>query len=144
MLRVIEYYIEMIDVNDLLIRIVRKFNCTFFYCYSNMIQLRLPKIIDHEKFIYLGEIYFRYGENRIIIIYNFELLIRRKLMFIDNLDKIIGMVGLVMGIELIAIAIFSVSVLYFRNPVVSGVIGNLSSLGMLLGTLFVFVKKDMQ
>jgi len=65
-------------------------------------------------------------------------------MFIDNLDKIIGMVGLVMGIELIAIAIFSVSVLYFRNPVVAGVIGNLSSLGMLLGTIFVFVKKDMK
>ena len=65
-------------------------------------------------------------------------------MFINNLDKIIGMIGLVMGIELIAIAIFTVSVIYFRNPVVAGVIGNLSSLGMLLATLFVFVKRDMQ
>ncbi len=65
-------------------------------------------------------------------------------MFINNLDKIIGMIGLVMGIELIAIAIFTVSVIYFRNPVIAGVIGNLSSLGMLLATLFVFVKKDMQ
>jgi hypothetical protein len=65
-------------------------------------------------------------------------------MFIDNLDKIIGMVGLVMGIELIAITIFTVSLAYFRSPVVAGVIGNLSSLGMLLGTIFVFVKKEMQ
>jgi len=64
-------------------------------------------------------------------------------MFIDNLDKIIGMVGLIMGIELIAIAIFTVSILYFRSPVVAGIIGNLSSLGMMLGTIFVFVKKEM-
>jgi len=64
-------------------------------------------------------------------------------MFIDNLDKIIGMVGLIIGIELIAIAIFSVSILYFRSPVVAGIIGNLSSLGMMLGTIFVFVKKEM-
>jgi len=39
-------------------------------------------------------------------------------MIIDNLDKIIGLVGLIMGIEIIAIAIFMTSVLYFRNPVV--------------------------
>jgi hypothetical protein len=64
-------------------------------------------------------------------------------MFIDNLDKIIGMVGLIIGIELIAIAIFTVSILYFRSPVVAGIIGNLSSLGMMLGTIFVFVKKEM-
>ena len=64
-------------------------------------------------------------------------------MFIDNLDKIIGMVGLVMGIEIIAIAIFTVSVLYFRSPVVAGVIGNLTSLVMMLGTIFVFVRKEM-
>ncbi len=53
------------------------------------------------------------------------------------------MVGLIMGIELIAIAIFTVSILYFRSPVVAGIIGNLSSLGMMLGTIFVFVKKEM-
>jgi hypothetical protein len=62
---------------------------------------------------------------------------------LNNLDKIIGMVGLIMGIELIAIAIFTVSILYFRSPVVAGIIGNLSSLGMMLGTIFVFVKKEM-
>ena len=41
-------------------------------------------------------------------------------MFINNLDKIIGLVGLVIGIELIAAAIFTFSILYFRNPVVAG------------------------
>ena len=78
--------------------------------------------------------------------YNFSLVKyenRRIIMFIDNLDKIIGMVGLIIGIELIAIAIFTVSILYFRSPVVAGIIGNLSSLGMMLGTIFVFVKKEM-
>ena len=48
-----------------------------------------------------------------------------------------------MGIELIAIAIFTVSVIYFRSPVVAGVIGNLSSLGMTLGVILVSVKKEM-
>lgn len=64
-------------------------------------------------------------------------------MFIDNLDKIIGLVGLLLGIELIAIAIFTVSLAYFRSPVVAGIIGNMSSLGMTLGTIIVFVKREM-
>ena len=64
-------------------------------------------------------------------------------MLLDNLVvKISALVGLFMGIELIAIAIFTVSVIYFRSPVVAGVIGNLSSLGMTLGVIFVFVKKE--
>ena len=49
-----------------------------------------------------------------------------------------------MGIELIAIAIFTVSVIYFRSPVVAGVIGNLSSLGMTLGVILVSVKREMR
>ena len=64
-------------------------------------------------------------------------------MFIDNLDKIIGLVGLLMGIELIAIVIFTLSLAYFRSPVVAGVIGNMSSLGMTLGTIIVLVKREM-
>ncbi|MBZ2164519.1 hypothetical protein [Methanobacterium spitsbergense] len=63
-------------------------------------------------------------------------------MFIDNLDKIIAMVGMIMGIELIAIGIFTLSIAYFRSPVVAGIIGNISSLGMMLGVIFVFVKKE--
>lgn len=54
-------------------------------------------------------------------------------MIIDNLDKIIGLVGLIMGMELIAIAIFTASVLYFKNPVVAGLMGNFSFLTMGLG-----------
>jgi hypothetical protein len=65
-------------------------------------------------------------------------------MFIDNLDKIIGMVGLILGIELIAIVIFTLSIVYFRNPVAAGVIGNMSSLGLTLGLTFAFVKKEMK
>ena len=65
------------------------------------------------------------------------------IMFIDNLDKIIGLVGLMIGIELIAIFLFTVSITYLRNPAVAGVIGNMSSLGMTLGIIFAFVKKEM-
>ncbi len=64
-------------------------------------------------------------------------------MLIDNLDKIIGMIGLMLGIELVAIFIFTVSIAYFRSPAVAGLIGNLSSLGMMLGVIFAFVEKEM-
>jgi|WetSurMetagenome_2_1015567.scaffolds.fasta_scaffold483516_1 hypothetical protein len=64
-------------------------------------------------------------------------------MLFDNFDKIVGLVGLILGIELIAIVIFTISIVYFKSPVVAGLIGNISSLGMVLGTLFVFVKKEM-
>ncbi len=63
-------------------------------------------------------------------------------MIIDNLDKIIGLVGLIVGIELIAIAIFTASVLYFRNPVVAGLIGNFSFLTMGLGLLSIAVNHE--
>jgi hypothetical protein len=53
------------------------------------------------------------------------------------------MFGLMLGIELVAIVIFTVSIAYFRSPVVAGVIGNMSSLGMTLGVIFAFVKKEM-
>ena len=56
-------------------------------------------------------------------------------MIIANLDKIIGLVGLIMGMELVAIAIFTAFILYFRNPVVAGLIGNFSFLTMGLGLL---------
>ncbi|MBZ2164565.1 hypothetical protein [Methanobacterium spitsbergense] len=66
-------------------------------------------------------------------------------MFLDNLIvKISALVGMFVGIELIAIAIFTVSVIYFRSPVVAGVIGNLSSLGMVLGLILVSVKMEMR
>ncbi len=63
-------------------------------------------------------------------------------MIVYNLDKIIGLVGLIMGIELIAIAIFMTSILYFRNPVVAGLIGNISSLTMTLGLLGYAINRE--
>ena len=47
-----------------------------------------------------------------------------------------------MGIELIAIAIFTASVLYFRNPVVAGLIGNFSFLTMGLGLLGIAINHE--
>jgi hypothetical protein len=63
-------------------------------------------------------------------------------MIIDNLDKIIGLVGLIMGIELIAVAIFMASILYFKNPVVAGLIGNFSFLTMGLGLLGIAINHE--
>jgi hypothetical protein len=57
------------------------------------------------------------------------------IMIVDNLDKILGLVGLMIGIEIIAIAIFTATVLYIRNPVVAGIIGNISSLTMTMGII---------
>jgi len=63
-------------------------------------------------------------------------------MIIDNLEKIIGLTGVVIGIELLAGAIFVLSILYFRNQYLAGVIGNLCSLSMTLGLISFFLKKE--
>ena len=46
------------------------------------------------------------------------------------------------GIEVIAIAIFTVSILYIRNPITAGIIGNVSSLTMIMGIIGYCIKKD--
>jgi hypothetical protein len=61
---------------------------------------------------------------------------------VNNLDKIIGLVGLIMGIEIIAIAIFISSILYIRNPVVAGLIANISSLTMTLALLSYAINRE--
>ena len=63
-------------------------------------------------------------------------------MIVDNLDKILGLFGLMVGIELVAIVIFTVSILYIRNPVAAGLIGNISSLTMTLGIIGYAVNRD--
>jgi hypothetical protein len=63
-------------------------------------------------------------------------------MIIDNLDKIIGLFGLMIGIEMIAIVIFTISILYIRNPVAAGLIGNISSLTMTLGIIGYAINRD--
>jgi hypothetical protein len=63
-------------------------------------------------------------------------------MFVDNMDKILGLVGLMVGIELIAIAIFTASILYLRNPFAAGIIGNISSLAIILGIIGYTLNKE--
>jgi hypothetical protein len=63
-------------------------------------------------------------------------------MIIDNLDKIVGLVGILSGIEILAAIIFTISFIYLRNPQVAGIIGNISSLSMTLGLITLFLKKD--
>ena len=63
-------------------------------------------------------------------------------MIVDNMDKILGLVGIMVGIELIAIAIFTASILYFRNPFAAGIIGNISSLTMTLGLICYSLNQD--
>lgn len=63
-------------------------------------------------------------------------------MFVDNMDKILGLVGVMVGIELIAIAIFTASILYLRNPFAAGIIGNISSLAITLGIIGYSLNKE--
>lgn len=63
-------------------------------------------------------------------------------MIIDNLEKIIGLTGVVVGIELLAGAIFVLSIIYFRNQYLAGVIGNIFSLSMTIGLITFFLRKE--
>ena len=62
-----------------------------------------------------------------------------KMLFADFI-KIIGVLGAVIGIEIIAILIFMVSVIYLRNQQVAGLIGNFSSMSMALVLLITLLK----
>lgn len=64
------------------------------------------------------------------------------IIIIDNLEKIVGLVGVIVGIEILAAAIFMFSFLYFRNQQIAGLIGNFSSLTLTLGLITIFLKKD--
>lgn len=64
-------------------------------------------------------------------------------MMLFNLDKIIGMMGLILGVEVISIVIFIFLLINIRNPVLAGLAGNLSSLSMIVGIIFIFVKQEM-
>jgi hypothetical protein len=62
---------------------------------------------------------------------------------ISNLDKILGMMGLILGVEVISIVVFLFLLVNIRNPVLAGLAGNISSLGMMVGIIFIFVKQEM-
>lgn len=64
-------------------------------------------------------------------------------MMISNLDKIIGMMGLILGVEVISIVVFLFLLINIRNPVLAGLAGNISSLSMTVGIIFIFVKQEM-
>lgn len=61
---------------------------------------------------------------------------------ISNLDKIIGMVGLILGVEVIAILIFLFLITNLRNPVIAGLAGNISSFCMVLGIIIIHIKQE--
>jgi hypothetical protein len=62
-------------------------------------------------------------------------------MIIENLEKFIGLVGVVIGIEIIAGIIFFLSLLYLRNQQIAGIIGSLSSMTMTCTLITIFLKR---
>ena len=63
------------------------------------------------------------------------------MLFVDFI-KIIGLLGAVIGIEIIATLIFMVAVLYLRNQQAAALIGNFSSISMALVLMITLLKKD--
>lgn len=63
-------------------------------------------------------------------------------MLINNLDKIIGLVGVCIGIEIIAGLIGIFAIIYVRNPYMAGVIASLSSLSMSGALIYTFLKSE--
>ncbi len=61
-------------------------------------------------------------------------------MIMENLIKILGLTGTVIGIELIAVLIFTLSLVYFRNQQTAAFIGCFSMLSMVLSLIAVFLK----
>ena len=49
---------------------------------------------------------------------------------------------MITGIELIALVVFSVSIVYVRNPKVAGVLANMSSLAMTGGLIGYYIHKE--
>jgi hypothetical protein len=64
------------------------------------------------------------------------------LMIIENLDKIIGLAGVCIGIEIIAGLIAMFIIVYIRNPYIAGVIGSLSSISMSSALIFMFLRRE--
>lgn len=63
-------------------------------------------------------------------------------MMYETLFKILGIVGTVIGMEIIAVIIFTFSVIYLRNQQIAALLGNMSLLGMSLGLIVSFLKYD--
>lgn len=65
-----------------------------------------------------------------------------EIMIFENLEKIIGFFGIVIGIEIIAGLIFVLSLLYLRNQQIAGIIGSFSSMSLTCALITFFLKKD--
>jgi hypothetical protein len=63
-------------------------------------------------------------------------------MLINNLDKLIGLVGVCIGIEIIAGLIAIFAIIYVRTPYIAGVIASLSSLSMTSLLIMFFLRND--
>lgn len=63
-------------------------------------------------------------------------------MLINNLDKLIGLVGVCIGIEIIAGLIAIFAIIYVRNPYIAGVVGSLSSLSLSSALIYTFLKRE--
>lgn len=59
----------------------------------------------------------------------------------EGFINIIGLTGILVGIELIAFGISFLSILYLKNPQIAGIIWNISSLSMTSGLIVYFLKK---
>lgn len=64
----------------------------------------------------------------------------------NNLHMIIGLIGiggLAVSILMIGVFFFTLSAVYLRKPMVSGLIGNISSFTVAIGVILLFIKRDL-
>jgi hypothetical protein len=62
-------------------------------------------------------------------------------MIYEDFLYLIGLTGILVGIEIIASAIAFLSILYLKNPQITGIIWSISSLSMTSGLIVYFLKK---
>lgn len=62
-------------------------------------------------------------------------------MIYKGLIYLIGLTGILVGIEIIAFAIAFLSILYLKNPQIAGIVWNISSISMTSGLIVYFLKK---
>lgn len=63
------------------------------------------------------------------------------MLFMDFI-KITGLLGTVIGIEIIAILIFTAAAVYLRNQQAAALIGNISSMSMAFVLMLTLLKND--
>jgi hypothetical protein len=69
--------------------------------------------------------------------------VKNILTIFKNIIYLTGLTGTIIGFEIIAIAIYMVTLPYLRNPLISGTIANLSLMIMTLTLVSYFLKKSL-